>query len=99
MGMKGAGLSSKRVYTILNNKNHRKSAHFLLFTIFFTGCRFETELDATRQCVVPGLVDAHTHPVWEGDRVHEFAMKVDSYYYNLLLFQPNLYFELCSFYL
>lgn len=25
----------------------------------------------------PGLVDAHTHPVWAGDRVHEFAMKVD----------------------
>ena len=23
-----------------------------------------------------GLVDAHTHPVWAGDRVHEFAMKV-----------------------
>lgn len=26
--------------------------------------------------VVAGLVDAHTHPVWAGDRVHEFAMKV-----------------------
>lgn len=24
-----------------------------------------------------GLVDAHTHPVWAGDRVHEFAMKVN----------------------
>lgn len=23
-----------------------------------------------------GLVDAHTHPVWAGDRVNEFAMKV-----------------------
>lgn len=23
-----------------------------------------------------GLVDAHTHPVWAGDRVHEFALKV-----------------------
>jgi len=23
-----------------------------------------------------GLVDAHTHAVWAGDRVHEFAMKV-----------------------
>ncbi|XP_077083879.1 putative imidazolonepropionase isoform X2 [Siphateles boraxobius] len=27
-------------------------------------------------CVLPGLVDAHTHPVWAGDRVHEFAMKL-----------------------
>lgn len=34
------------------------------------------EIDATGMCVIPGLVDAHTHPVWVGDRVHEFAMKV-----------------------
>jgi hypothetical protein len=27
-------------------------------------------------CVLPGLVDAHTHPVWAGDRVHEFSMKL-----------------------
>lgn len=27
--------------------------------------------------LVSGLVDAHTHPVWAGDRVHEFAMKVN----------------------
>ncbi|MGH0165488.1 UNVERIFIED_CONTAM: hypothetical protein FKN15_051623 [Acipenser sinensis] len=26
--------------------------------------------------VVSGLIDAHTHPVWAGDRVHEFAMKL-----------------------
>jgi imidazolonepropionase-like amidohydrolase len=26
--------------------------------------------------VVPGLVDGHTHPVWAGDRVAEFAMKL-----------------------
>jgi hypothetical protein len=25
---------------------------------------------------VPGLVDGHTHPVWAGDRVAEFAMKL-----------------------
>jgi len=28
------------------------------------------------KCVLPGLVDAHTHPVWSGDRVHEFALKL-----------------------
>lgn len=34
------------------------------------------ELDA-RDCVVmPGLIDGHTHPVWAGDRVHEFALKL-----------------------
>ncbi|CAL8323031.1 unnamed protein product [Lota lota] len=37
---------------------------------------FEMVIDATGMCVIPGLVDAHTHPVWAGDRVHEFAMKL-----------------------
>ncbi|XP_052079851.1 probable imidazolonepropionase [Mytilus californianus] len=36
----------------------------------------DVEIDATGKCVIPGLVDAHTHPVWAGDRVHEFAMKL-----------------------
>ena len=40
------------------------------------GCSFETVIDAEGMSVIPGLVDAHTHPVWLGDRVHEFAMKV-----------------------
>ncbi|XP_076015861.1 putative imidazolonepropionase [Genypterus blacodes] len=37
---------------------------------------FDRVVDAEGMCVVPGLVDAHTHPVWAGDRVHEFAMKL-----------------------
>lgn len=36
----------------------------------------EEIIDATGRSVLPGLVDAHTHPVWAGDRVHEFSMKV-----------------------
>ncbi|KAH3880361.1 probable imidazolonepropionase [Dreissena polymorpha] len=36
----------------------------------------DTVMDATGKCIIPGLVDAHTHPVWAGDRVHEFAMKL-----------------------
>ncbi|KAM9501112.1 putative imidazolonepropionase [Clarias gariepinus] len=42
----------------------------------FRGAVFDKVLDATGMCVLPGLVDAHTHPVWAGDRVHEFAMKL-----------------------
>ncbi|XP_003448113.1 putative imidazolonepropionase isoform X2 [Oreochromis niloticus] len=37
---------------------------------------FDKVIDAAGMCVLPGLVDAHTHPVWAGDRVHEFAMKL-----------------------
>ncbi|KAF3814559.1 hypothetical protein GH733_017717, partial [Mirounga leonina] len=36
---------------------------------------FEERIDCSGKCILPGLVDAHTHPVWAGERVHEFAMK------------------------
>ncbi|XP_075789803.1 putative imidazolonepropionase [Pelodiscus sinensis] len=47
----------------------------------FSDASFEKIIDCSGKCVLPGLVDAHTHPVWAGDRVHEFAMKLagDSY--------------------
>merc|ERR1719220_2531121 len=38
--------------------------------------RFSRVIDAGGGAVLPGLVDGHTHPVWAGDRVHEFAMKL-----------------------
>ncbi|OMJ78587.1 hypothetical protein SteCoe_21567 [Stentor coeruleus] len=38
---------------------------------------FSYKFDVKGNSVVPGLVDAHTHPVFAGDRVHEFAMKLD----------------------
>ena len=44
---------------------------------------FERVLDVSGKTIVPGLVDAHTHPVWAGDRVHEFAMKVRISFYIL----------------
>eukprot|EP01129_Flabellula_baltica_P009413 TRINITY_DN3842_c0_g1_i1.p1 TRINITY_DN3842_c0_g1~~TRINITY_DN3842_c0_g1_i1.p1 ORF type:complete len:422 (+),score=101.73 TRINITY_DN3842_c0_g1_i1:1-1266(+) len=40
------------------------------------GWTFEKTIDAAGMSVLPGFVDGHTHPVWSGDRVHEFAMKL-----------------------
>ncbi|KAM4678195.1 putative imidazolonepropionase [Discoglossus pictus] len=42
----------------------------------FNRATFEKKIDCTGKCILPGFVDAHTHPVWAGDRVHEFAMKL-----------------------
>uniref|UniRef100_A0A1I7UMJ0 imidazolonepropionase n=1 Tax=Caenorhabditis tropicalis TaxID=1561998 RepID=A0A1I7UMJ0_9PELO len=36
----------------------------------------ERILDAKKGIAIPGFVDAHSHPVFAGDRVHEFAMKL-----------------------
>jgi imidazolonepropionase len=33
------------------------------------------ELDGRGLCAIPGLVDCHTHPCFEGDRVEEFALR------------------------
>ncbi|VDD90779.1 unnamed protein product [Enterobius vermicularis] len=38
------------------------------------GC--QSRLSANGGVILPGLVDAHTHPIFAGDRVHEFAMKL-----------------------
>lgn len=27
-------------------------------------------------CVIPGLIDAHSHPIWSGDRIFEFDLKM-----------------------
>lgn len=32
----------------------------------YTRQDFDHVVDATGQCVIPGLIDGHTHPVWLG---------------------------------
>src|SRR6266550_4332266 len=39
-------------------------------------------LDAAGACVIPGLVDAHTHPVFAGSRADEFAERVSGVTYH-----------------
>ncbi|CAI4232498.1 unnamed protein product [Auanema sp. JU1783] len=36
----------------------------------------DEKLDALGGVLIPGFVDGHSHPVFAGDRVHEFAMKL-----------------------
>jgi imidazolonepropionase len=38
--------------------------------------RAEAEIDGTGKTLLPGFVDAHTHPVWAGDRASEFARRL-----------------------
>src|SRR5205823_12544736 len=39
-------------------------------------------LGAAGACVIPGLVDAHTHPVFAGSRADEFAERVSGVTYR-----------------
>jgi imidazolonepropionase len=58
----------------------------------FKGVKVDKTIDASGCCILPGkiefntkynsnlfskgFIDAHTHPIWAGDRVHEYAKKV-----------------------
>ena len=42
----------------------------------YAGRPTEVRLDATGRAVIPGLVDAHTHPVWLGDRGEEIGRRL-----------------------
>jgi imidazolonepropionase len=42
------------------------------------------ELDARGRCVLPGLVDCHTHAAFAGDRVEEFALRASGASYEEL---------------
>lgn len=44
----------------------------------FKDATYERDVDVEGQdvSIIPGFCDAHTHPVWAGDRCNEFAMKL-----------------------
>ncbi len=48
-----------------------------LYISKYQNLSFDSRIDATGCSILPGLVDSHTHPVWEGDRINEFKMKVN----------------------
>ena len=37
---------------------------------------FTHTIDAQGKSIIPGLCDGHSHPVWSGDRVNEFKLKL-----------------------
>lgn len=42
----------------------------------FKNLNYDNKINATGCCILPGLIDSHTHPVWAGERINEFKMKV-----------------------
>lgn len=42
----------------------------------YSGSKADLSLDAAGKAVIPGLVDAHTHPVWLGDRGPEIGRRL-----------------------
>lgn len=42
----------------------------------FKNLDYDHKINAANCCILPGLIDSHTHPIWAGDRINEFKMKV-----------------------
>ncbi|KAI9333985.1 imidazolonepropionase [Obelidium mucronatum] len=43
---------------------------------WYPDATFDADFDLIGKSVLPGFCDGHTHPVWSGDRVHEFEQKL-----------------------
>ncbi len=46
------------------------------YALEYPGRKADTSIDASGRAVVPGFVDAHTHPVWLGDRGPEIGRRL-----------------------
>ncbi|HSS45069.1 MAG TPA: imidazolonepropionase [Thermoanaerobaculia bacterium] len=46
------------------------------YTRDYAGRPTDVSLDASGQTLLPGFVDAHTHPVWAGDRAEEIGRRL-----------------------
>ena len=46
----------------------------------------DSTVDATGKTLLPGLVDAHTHPVWVGDRGEEIGRRLAGESYSAIAF-------------
>lgn len=44
-------------------------------------------LKAEGACAIPGLIDCHTHPAFDGDRLEEFSLKASGVSYETLMAQ------------
>lgn len=53
----------------------------------YTACCTWQRIDARRQVVLPGLIDAHTHPLFAGSRAHEFAKRLAGATYQAIAAQ------------
>eukprot|EP01124_Arcella_intermedia_P031403 TRINITY_DN7071_c0_g1_i2.p1 TRINITY_DN7071_c0_g1~~TRINITY_DN7071_c0_g1_i2.p1 ORF type:complete len:354 (-),score=51.81 TRINITY_DN7071_c0_g1_i2:370-1431(-) len=61
--------SNGRIYAVDEESN-------LLQQDWYQKAHFATDIDASGKSLLPAFVDAHSHPVWAGDRVHEFELKL-----------------------
>ena len=54
------------------------------YRLQFGGQRADTTVDATGKTLLPGLVDAHTHPVWVGNRGEEIGRRLAGESYSAI---------------
>lgn len=50
----------------------------------FKNLNYDNKINATGCCILPGLIDSHTHPVWAGERINEFKMKLEGATYMMI---------------